>query len=104
MTTTDYFDVKVSNGKHELFNVRLDDLSQKHSVPSPQHRLREGYGQLELHSVRSYGLHFSLKLRRHLEVCLAWWHIPIMSTTHIKYKYYIYMMYNEYSELPVLFV
>ena len=48
MTTPGYFDVKVSDGKHALFDVKLDDLFEKHSVPSPQHGLKGGYGQLEL--------------------------------------------------------
>ena len=50
MTTPGYFDVKISDGKHALFDVKLDDLSEKHSVPSPQHGLGGGgYGQLELY-------------------------------------------------------
>ena len=42
MTTPGYFDVKVSDGKHALFDVKLDDLSEKPCVPSPQHGLRGG--------------------------------------------------------------
>ena len=38
VTTPGYFDVKVSDGKHALFDVKLDDLSEKlYSVPSLQH-------------------------------------------------------------------
>ena len=32
VTTPGYFDVKVSDGKHALFDVKLDDLSEKLSV------------------------------------------------------------------------
>ena len=48
MTTPGYFDVKVSDGERALFDVKLDDLSKKHSVPSPHHGLMGGHGQLEL--------------------------------------------------------
>ena len=34
-----YFNVNISGGKHASFNVKLDDLSGKHSVPFPQDRL-----------------------------------------------------------------
>ena len=48
VTTPGYFDVKVSDGERALFDVKLDDLSKKHSVPSPHHGLMGGHGQLEL--------------------------------------------------------
>ena len=32
-----YFDLKVSGGKHVLFCVKLDGLSEKHNASSPQH-------------------------------------------------------------------
>ena len=35
MTTPGYFDVKVSDGKHALFDVKLDDLSGKNIVSHP---------------------------------------------------------------------
>ena len=46
VTTPDYFDVKVSESKPALFNVKLDELSEKHKVPSPYHGLMGGHGQL----------------------------------------------------------
>ena len=46
ITTPGYFDVKVSESKPALFNVKLDELSEKHSVPSPYHWLMGAHGQL----------------------------------------------------------
>ena len=51
VTTPGYFDVKVSDGKHALFDVKLDDLSEKNIVSHPHNmgwRGGGGYGQLEL--------------------------------------------------------
>ena len=41
-----YFDVSFLGGKHVLFCGKLDGLSEKHSVPSPQHGGEGGGGLL----------------------------------------------------------
>ena len=51
MTIPGYFDVKFSDGKRALFDVKLDDLSEKNIVSHP-HNMGwvggGGYNQLEL--------------------------------------------------------